>query len=143
VSLTAVAGLPFIDFPPGYGLRHETDRGFAGVPRRVAFEVTRVDEVIDFVRKNLGVALLPESVARKRADSDPTLALLPVRGASLKRQVHIVAPDIQRRSAACHAFIRCVEDQRRGARPVDGDVPVSRMKLDGTPTADSGPTALA
>jgi hypothetical protein len=34
-----------------------------------------------------------------------------VRGASLKRQVHIVAPDIQRRSAACHAFIRCVDDQ--------------------------------
>jgi DNA-binding transcriptional LysR family regulator len=111
VSLTALAGLPFIDFPPGYGLRHETDRGFAGVPRRVAVEVTRVDEVIHFVRKNLGVALLPESVARKRADSDPTLALLPVRGASLKRQVHIIAPDIQRRSAACHAFIRCVDDQ--------------------------------
>ena len=53
VSLTALAGLPFIDFPPGYGLRHETDRGFAGMPRRVAFEVTRVDEVIHFVRKIL------------------------------------------------------------------------------------------
>ncbi|EUA59387.1 hypothetical protein I550_2535 [Mycobacterium intracellulare 1956] len=31
--------------------------------RRVAFEVTRVDEVTHFVRKDLGVALLPESVA--------------------------------------------------------------------------------
>ena len=63
VRLDQLAVLPFIDFPPGYGLRHETDRGFADVPRRVAFEVTRVDEVIHFVSQNLGVALLPESVA--------------------------------------------------------------------------------
>jgi DNA-binding transcriptional LysR family regulator len=42
VSVTELAVLPFIDFPPGYGLRHETDRGFAGVARRVAFEVTRI-----------------------------------------------------------------------------------------------------
>lgn len=28
VSLDALADYPFIDFPPGYGLRHETDRGF-------------------------------------------------------------------------------------------------------------------
>ena len=57
VHLDQLASLPFIDFPPGYGLRHETDRGFANVARRVAFEVTRVDEVIHFVRRDLGVAL--------------------------------------------------------------------------------------
>jgi DNA-binding transcriptional LysR family regulator len=110
VSVTELAGLPFIDFPPGYGLRHETDRGFAHVARRVAFEVTRVDEVIHFVRKNLGVALLPESVARARADSDPTLALRPVAGADMHRQVHLVMPRPHLRSAACHAFIGCVDE---------------------------------
>jgi hypothetical protein len=51
------------------------------VPRRVAFEVTRVDEVIHFVCEDLGVALLPESVARSRAQANPALVLLPVRGA--------------------------------------------------------------
>lgn len=110
VSVTDLAELSFIDFPPGYGLRHETDRGFAGVPRRVAFEVTRVDEVIHFVRNNLGVALLPESVARTRADADPTLALRPVGGADMHRRVHLVTPRPDLRSAACQAFIGCVND---------------------------------
>ena len=110
VSLDELAELPFIDFPPGYGLRRETDRGFAGVRRRVAFEVTRVDEVVHFVCQDLGVALLPESVARSRAEANPTLVLLPVRGADLRREVHLVAPQAQRRSAATQAFIRCVHE---------------------------------
>lgn len=113
VTLDELAALPFIDFPPGYGLRHETDRGFAGVARRVAFEVTRVDEVIHFVRQNLGVALLPESVARSRADTDSTLALRPVAGADLHRQVHLVAPRPELRSAACRAFIVGVAEHAR------------------------------
>lgn len=110
VSLGQLAELPFIDFPPGYGLRHETDRGFAGIQRRVAFEVTRVDEVIHFVCEGLGVALLPESVARKRAQTNPTLVLIPVRGAVLRREVQLVAPHAALRSAATHAFIDCVHE---------------------------------
>jgi DNA-binding transcriptional LysR family regulator len=110
VRLDQLASLPFIDFPPGYGLRHETDRGFANVPRRVAFEVTRVDEVIHFVRKDLGVALLPESVAVSRVGDDPTLVLRPVAGADLYRQVNLVAPTDALRSAASQAFIGCVGD---------------------------------
>jgi DNA-binding transcriptional LysR family regulator len=110
VRLDELAPLPFIDFPPGYGLRHETDRGFANVVRRVAFEVTRVDEVIHFVRRDLGVALLPESVAVSRVGDDPTLVLRPVAGADLYRQVNLVAPTEALRSAASHAFIGCVDN---------------------------------
>jgi DNA-binding transcriptional LysR family regulator len=109
VRLDQLASLPFIDFPPGYGLRHETDRGFAGVPRRVAFEVTRVDEVIHFVRRSLGVALLPESVAAARVGDDRTLVLRPVTGVDLYRQVNLVAPNEALRSAASQAFIGCVD----------------------------------
>ncbi|OHV03830.1 LysR family transcriptional regulator [Mycobacterium talmoniae] len=109
VSLRELADLPFIDFPPGYGLRHETDRGFTHLPRGVAFEVTRVEEVIQFARKNLGVALLPESVARSRADGDRDLAILPLRNADLHRQVHLVTP-AGAGSAACRAFVRCVTE---------------------------------
>jgi DNA-binding transcriptional LysR family regulator len=117
VRLDQLASLPFIDFPPGYGLRHETDRGFANVTRRVAFEVTRVDEVIHFVRRDLGVALLPESVAVSRVGDDPTLVLRPVAGADLYRQVNLVAPNDGLRSAASQAFIGCVDDHiRRSSR---------------------------
>lgn len=110
VSLGELAELPFIDFPPGYGLRHETDRGFAGIQRRVAFEVTRVDEVIHFVCQGLGVALLPESVARNRAQTNASLVLIPVQGAVLRREVHLVAPQAALRSAATNAFIDCVHE---------------------------------
>jgi DNA-binding transcriptional LysR family regulator len=110
VRLDQLASQPFIDFPPGYGLRHETDRGFANVARRVAFEVTRVDEVIHFVRRDLGVALLPESVAVSRVGDDPTLVLRSVAGADLYRQVNLVAPTDALRSAASQAFIGCVDD---------------------------------
>jgi DNA-binding transcriptional LysR family regulator len=110
VLLDQLAALPFIDFPPGYGLRHETDRGFAGVTRRVAFEVTRVDEVIQFVSQDLGVALLPESVAISRVGDNPRLALRPVAGANLYRQVNLVAPARPLRSAASQAFTGCLED---------------------------------
>jgi len=113
LALTKLADLPFIDFPPGYGLRHETDRGFTGVPRRVAFEVTRVDEVIQFVRRDLGVALLPESVATSRVGDDASLALRSVVGANLHRQVNLIAPKSTARSAACQAFVRCVHDHVR------------------------------
>jgi DNA-binding transcriptional LysR family regulator len=110
VLLDQLAASPFIDFPPGYGLRHETDRGFAGATRRVAFEVTRVDEVVHFVSQDLGVALLPESVAISRVGDNPTLVLRPVAGANLYRQVNLVAPDSKLRSAASQAFIGCVEN---------------------------------
>lgn len=110
VSVTKLAAEPFIDFPAGYGLRHETDRGFAEIQRRVTFEVTRVDEVIHFVRAGLGIALLPESVARARANTDDTLELRQVKGADMHRRVHLVAPRPDLRSAACRAFIDCVDE---------------------------------
>lgn len=109
VTIRDLARFPFIDFPPGYGLRAETDLGFAGVARQVAFEVTRVEQISHFVRQDLGVALLPESVARMQAGSGG-LVLLPVRGARIRRQVKLVAPQNPPASAAGLAFIRSVRE---------------------------------
>lgn len=111
VPLRELAAYPFIDFPPGYGLRHETDRGFTGVARRVAFEVTRVDQVVQFVRRGLGVALLPESVARSRAHDGAGLTLLSVTGADLRRQVNLVTPH-PANSPIPQAFIRVLDAER-------------------------------
>jgi len=109
VTIHDLAAFPFIDFPPGYGLRAETDHGFAGVARRVAFEVTRVEQIAQFVRKDLGVALLPESVARAQATSGG-LVLVPVSDPQLRRQVKLVAPADPPGSAAGQAFIRTVRE---------------------------------
>jgi DNA-binding transcriptional LysR family regulator len=110
VTIHDLAAFPFIDFPPGYGLRTETDLGFAGVTRQVAFEVTRVEQITQFVRQDLGVALLPESVARTVAATPGGLALVPVSGARLRRQVKMVAPQDPPGSAAGQAFISSVNE---------------------------------
>ncbi|WP_460719979.1 LysR family transcriptional regulator [Nocardia heshunensis] len=110
VSAYELAEYPFIDFPPGYGLRHETDRGFTGTTRHVAFEVTRVEQVVQFVCQGLGVALLPESVARTNADRETGLTLRPVTGVELQRQVNLVVPRAPAGTAACRAFLGCVHE---------------------------------
>jgi DNA-binding transcriptional LysR family regulator len=109
VTIHDLAAFPFIDFPPGYGLRTETDLGFAGVTRQVAFEVTRVEQITQLVRNDLGVALLPESVARARA-APGALVLVPVRDTRLRRQVKLVAPQDPPGSAAGQAFIRSLRE---------------------------------
>ena len=109
VTIHDLAAFPFVDFPPGYGLRTETDLGFAGVTRQVAFEVTRVEQITQFVRKGLGVALLPESVACGRA-APGGLVLVPVIGVKLRRQVKLVAPQDPPGSAAGQAFIGSVKE---------------------------------
>lgn len=54
------------------------------------------------------------SVAVSRVGDDPTLVLRPVAGANLYRQVNLVAPSRNLRSAASQAFIGCVEDHIGG-----------------------------
>lgn len=109
VTIGDLAAFPFIDFPPGYGLRAETDLGFAGITRQVAFEVTRVEQITQFVGNDLGVALLPESVARAQAITG-SLVLAPVMDTRLRRQVNLVAPADPPGSAVGQAFIRSVRN---------------------------------
>ncbi|HEY0279943.1 MAG TPA: LysR substrate-binding domain-containing protein [Solirubrobacterales bacterium] len=62
---TSLAEEVFVDFPPGYGLREQTDHCFAeaGIDRKVGFEVVRVEEMIRFATLGLGIAVLPRSIA--------------------------------------------------------------------------------
>ena len=75
----------------------------------MTFEVARVEQITHFVRKDLGVALLPESVARRQARLGG-LVLLPIRDAKLRRQVKLVAPQDPPGSAAGQAFVRSVRE---------------------------------
>jgi DNA-binding transcriptional LysR family regulator len=61
------------------------------------------------VCKDLGVALLPESVARAQATSGG-LVLVPVSDPPLRCQVKLVAPQDPPVSAAGQAFIRSVRE---------------------------------
>jgi DNA-binding transcriptional LysR family regulator len=64
VTLDALAGARFVDFPPGWGIRTVVDRAFAaaGLDRRVTIEVADVATFLQLLRAGLGIALLPPSV---------------------------------------------------------------------------------
>lgn len=72
----------FVDFPPDWSIRQLGDRAFAraGLEREVELEVNDVHSLIDLVRHGLGIAIVPEAVARK--DKAAGLAVRPLPGAA-------------------------------------------------------------
>lgn len=68
VPLSALRDEPFVDFELDWGTRKLIDRGFmeAGIDRHIAFEVSDLDTQLELVRRSLGIALLPEAIARAR-----------------------------------------------------------------------------
>jgi DNA-binding transcriptional LysR family regulator len=69
VDLGELAGEPFVDFQPDWGLRMLVDRRLAaaGLGRRTALEVNDVPTLLELVAHGLGVALVPEVVTRHPA----------------------------------------------------------------------------
>jgi DNA-binding transcriptional LysR family regulator len=65
VSLLDLAELPFVDFTPGWAIRRSVDRAFrdVGIDRVATLEVNDVGTAADLVRQDLGVSILPESIA--------------------------------------------------------------------------------
>jgi DNA-binding transcriptional LysR family regulator len=96
----------FVDFPPGYGLREQVDRCFAeaGVERRVAFEVVRVEEMIRFATVGLGIAVLPRSIAAAIGRRARRPRIVDITGADLRRTVALVHRQEGPESAAARAF---------------------------------------
>ena len=93
----------FVDFPPGYGLREQTDHCFAeaGIDRKVGFEVVRVEEMIRFATLGLGIAVLPRSIAAAIGRRARRPRTVDITGADLRRTVALVhragRPPLRRR----------------------------------------------
>lgn len=68
IALTDLADQPLIALPRGTGIRHQLDRACraAGIDVRVAFEAGTPHALADLAERGLGVAVVPESVARDR-----------------------------------------------------------------------------
>jgi DNA-binding transcriptional LysR family regulator len=67
----------YVDFTTDWGSRQVTDRAFAaaGMARRIASEVNDVHTLLDLVMHGLGIAVVPEHIARKKAGKLPRLRL--------------------------------------------------------------------
>jgi DNA-binding transcriptional LysR family regulator len=79
VEWTILAGEVFVDFHPDWGSRQVTDRAFvaAGLSRQVASEVNDVHTLLDLVVHGLGVAIVPEPIARKKTRELAAITLAP------------------------------------------------------------------
>jgi len=100
VTLDALGGETFIDFPVGWGTRTILDRAFAaaGIDRQVTFEVAYYTTAADLVGNGLGVAFLPESAAGFEG-----VARVPV--PALAWQIHVATAAGRRLGAAARAFL--------------------------------------
>ncbi|MFB9834139.1 LysR family transcriptional regulator [Actinoallomurus acaciae] len=70
VTLTDVARMPLVDFSPGWAIRQSVDRAFraALVERTTTFEVNDIVAASELVRHDLGVCIMPESIAARFPD---------------------------------------------------------------------------
>ncbi|NYI92992.1 DNA-binding transcriptional LysR family regulator [Amycolatopsis endophytica] len=93
----------FVDFHRDWSIRQVTDHAFAeqGLTRRVALEVNDVHSLLDLVRCELGVAIVPRPVAMK--DKAAGLVSRPLPGEVLWR-VSLAVGDGAHASPAARAF---------------------------------------
>lgn len=70
VPLAALAERTLIALPVGTGIRRRLEEAFtaAGLMPRIAFEASTPQELADLAARGLGVAVVPQSLARNRAD---------------------------------------------------------------------------
>ncbi|MFF3406193.1 LysR family transcriptional regulator [Streptomyces sp. NPDC002742] len=70
VTLAETARLPLVDFTPGWAIRLCVDRAFraAAVERETTFEVNDIVAAAELVRGDLGVCVMPTSIAERFPD---------------------------------------------------------------------------
>lgn len=70
VTWSDVARLPLVDFTPGWAIRYAVDRAAraAGVDRGTTFEVNDIVAAAELVRHDLGVCIMPASIAERFPD---------------------------------------------------------------------------
>lgn len=78
-TLNALRELPLISLPPGTGIRSHLDAACAkaGFVPRIAFEASDPVVLAQLAARGLGVAILPDSVARSRDDLHPLTMIRP------------------------------------------------------------------
>lgn len=102
VSLADLPDEPFVDGPPGWGVRTVADEAFAlaGASRTLRFEVNDTQSIVQFVAEGLAVALLPPSIAQ----SVPSVRLIRVSDPTPVFRTLLGAPTGRRMRAAVRVF---------------------------------------
>jgi DNA-binding transcriptional LysR family regulator len=110
LPLADLAGMSFVDSPPGYGTRTVVDDAFsaAGVERTVAVEVADLGTAAAYIRNGLGIGFLSWSILDDIDDSG--LATLRITDYDLEWRLYVTTSAIRPTSAATHALLSLIEE---------------------------------
>jgi DNA-binding transcriptional LysR family regulator len=113
VTLAELEGEPMAETPPGWGTRIVSEHAFAaaGIEHRPAFEINDIQTILDLVRNDLAVALLPAPFV---ADDD-SLRAVPLRGSALTFEIGLARPSGRRLGAAAEALAELIVSRSRAA----------------------------
>jgi DNA-binding transcriptional LysR family regulator len=113
VTLAELAAEPFVDGPPGWGIRAITDEAFAaaGLSRKLRFEVNDSLSIVQFVAEGLAVALLPPSMAA----GAPSVQQIPLGPDPPVFRTLLGTPANRRMRAAVRAFAEFVRADVRNS----------------------------
>lgn len=116
VSLADLAGMSFVDGPPGYGNRAVVDNAFAaaGVERTVAVEVADIGTAATCIRKGLGIGFLSWSILEGIDSSG--LVSVRITGPDLQWRLYVATSATRQASAATRALLALIEEVAGEAR---------------------------
>ncbi|MGV0633264.1 LysR substrate-binding domain-containing protein [Mycolicibacillus trivialis] len=107
VALPELADQPFVEFQAGLGLQTAVEALFAeaAVARRIAFRTSQMDQALSLVRHGLGVAVVPEPVARLSGLPVARLAPVAAGGESPTRRLALAGRTATPTNPAARAFL--------------------------------------
>lgn len=110
VSLVDLAGMSFVDGPPGYGNRAVVDNAFAaaGVERTVAVEVADIGTAATCIRKGLGIGFLSWSILEGIDSSG--LVSVRITGHDLQWRLYVATSATRQAGAATRALLALIEE---------------------------------
>ena len=109
MQLTELAGMSFVDSPPGYGNRMVVDQAFAaaGVERTIALEVVAIGTIPTHIRRGLGIGFLSRFTLDEIGGSG--LATVRIADYDLRWCLYVAMSAIRPASAATRALFSLIE----------------------------------
>lgn len=120
IPLAALAGMSFVDGPPGYGNRAVVDHAFAaaGVKRTIALEVADIGTTASHIRHGLGIGFLSRFILDEIGDDG--LATVRISDYPLRWCLYVAMSAVRPASAATRIVFSMIEEMipDRGASRV-------------------------
>ncbi len=110
VPMAELAGMSFVDGPPGYGNRAVVDRAFAdaGVQRTIALEVADIGTTATHIRNGLGIGFLSRFILDEIGDSG--LATVRISDYDLCWRLYVAMSAVRPPGAATRAVFSLIEE---------------------------------